>query len=408
MPAQFSHPTKEIKGDEGDELEDYNIALCITGSVASIKSPKLARNIMRHGAEVRVIMSQEATDLITPQLMHWATGNEVKNEITGGVEHVDIGKWADIFLVAPATMNTISKIANGIADTPPTATISVAMGEEKTILIVPAMHESMYSYDIIQENVSKLKKEGIQFLEPDFEEGKAKLPATSEIVDKVIDFSYPNDLAGKKVLVTAGPTEEEIDPVRVLTNKSSGKMGIQIAKIAKARGADVTLVYGPGSEEPPFGVETIDVKTTGEMLEAVEGELEKNKYDLIAAAAAPQDFKSKVPAEEKLRREEGVSIDFVPTSSVLERAGEIATDAYLVGFKAECDVSDDELQKIAKEKLEDYGLDLIVANDVMRPDAGFEIDMNDVFLINESESTHMKGSKAEIADSLLDIYCKSC
>ncbi len=397
------HPSRDIIGTEGGELEDQNLALCITGSVAAIRSPELARKLMRQGCEVKAIMSEMATNLITPDLMHWATGNPVVTELTGSIEHVELAQWADTILVAPATANTIGKIANGIDDTPPTSLVSVAQGLEKPIVIVPAMHKSMYSHEIIGDNLSRLKDAGIRFIEPKMEEGKAKIPPVEEIVEYILSVSYPQDLEDEKVLITAGPTLERVDPVRILTNQSTGKMGISIARAAAARGAETTLVYGPGEETEPFGVDTIRVETTEEMLEAVEEELEE-EFDLFVAAAAPQDFKPKNQPEKKLRRSESVTLELIPTPGVLDKVSEVSEETFLVGFKAECEVSNDQLVEAAEKKMKEHGLDLVVANDVMRSGAGFGTDTNEVILLTPSGTDHVSSSKTHIANSILDIF----
>lgn len=383
-----------------------NIVLCITGSVAAFKCPDLVRSLMRNGGEVRVVMSEAATNLITPELMHWASGNPVVRDLTGDIEHVEIAQWGDIVLVAPATANTIGKIASSIDDTPPTSVVSVAQGLKKPVVIVPAMHGSMYSHDIIRESVSRLKEAGIHVLEPNLEEGKAKIPSLEEILSFVSSISPPKDLEDRRVLVTAGPTFEKLDPVRVLTNRSSGKMGISIARAASARGAEVTLVYGPGTEPEPTGVRTIRVETTEDMLRAVLDELETD-YDLLVAAAAPQDFTPKEISENKLRRSESLTVEFMPTPGILGEASEKSSGVFLVGFKAECDVSDDQLLAAAEEKMKGHDLDLVVANDVNRPGAGFGTETNDVILLSKSGYTHIEGTKIDIANSILDSFVKS-
>lgn len=397
------HPSKDIIGTEGKELEDLNIALCITGSVAAVRCPDLARSLMRRGAEVRTVMSEDAEKLITPELMNWATGNPVVSELTGAVEHIEIADWTDLILVAPATGNTIGKISNAIDDTPPTSVVSVAQGLEKPIGIVPAMHRSMYSHETIKKNISWLKEIGIRFLEPNIEEGKAKIPPVEEIVKFVETLDYPQDLEGKRVLVTAGPTIERLDPVRILTNQSSGKMGISVARSASARGAEVTLVYGTGSEPEPSGIKTINVRTTEDMQEAVKKELEKG-CDLFVATAAPQDFAPETPFEKKLRRNSPVEVELLPTPGILEKASEMSPESFLVGFKAECDVTDKQLQEAAEKKMKEHDLDLVVANDVMRPEAGFGSENNEVLIYSPSSSKSMKASKMEIANSILDIF----
>lgn len=400
------HPSKDIIGTESDQLEDRNVVLCITGSVAAVRCSDLARSLMRQGAEVKTVMSEKATDLITPELMHWATGNKVVSELTGAVEHVDLAQWADIVLVAPATGNTIGKIANAIDDTPPTSVVSVALGLDKPLALVPAMHSSMYSHKAIQDNIESLENVGVRILKPNFEGGKAKIPPVEEIVNFVANSFQPRDLVGKKVLVTAGPTVEKLDPVRVLSNRSSGKMGISVARAAAARGADVTLVYGTGTEPEPHGVKTIKVETTGEMMEAVSKSLERDQ-DMIAAAAAPQDFAPEEPSEEKLRREEPIEVKLNPTPGILDKASRISSDAFLVGFKAECEVTDEELENAAKEKMKEHDLDLVVANDVMRPGAGFGTETNEVIIHTGSDSVHVKASKLKIANSILDFFSDS-
>ncbi|KXB07133.1 hypothetical protein AKJ51_01925 [candidate division MSBL1 archaeon SCGC-AAA382A20] len=398
------HPSKEISGVEGRELEGENIAICATGSVAVIRVPKLARTLMRHGADVRVIMSEMAARMVGPDLLHWATGNPVITELTGEIEHVEVAEWADLVLVAPATANTIGKVANGIDDTPPTSVVSVAQGLDKGIIVAPAMHESMYSHGIINENISRLKDLGFQIIEPDFEEGKAKIPSVREMAGLVMNFFRAKDLKDEHILITAGPTIEKLDPVRILTNRSSGKMGVSLVRAALARAAEVTLIYGPGSEPVPAGVNLKNVETTEEMLAAVKEELEEGKYDLFVCAAAPQDFKPEEYSDEKFRRSETIQPKLVPTPGILEKASEIADKTFLVGFKAECNVSDKQLLTAAEDKMEKHDLDMVVANDLMRSGAGFGTDTNDVVILSRSGSSKTKATKDEIANAILDIF----
>lgn len=396
------HPSKNIKSSESNDLENQNIVLCITGSVAAVKCVELARKLMRQSAEVKVVMSEKATELITPQLMHWATGNPVTTELTGAIEHVELAQWSDLILVAPSTGNTLSKIACAIDDTPVTSVVSVAQGLEKSILIVPAMHESMYSHKIIQDNLSRLKEAGIQILEPRLEEGKAKLPEVEEIVDLVKSLLHPKDLTEKKVLVTAGPTLEKIDPVKIITNKSSGKMGIEIARAAEMRGANVTLVYGTGTETPPPAIETLRVETTSEMQEGVLNELQDN-YDVFVSAAAPQDFTVENVSEDKLKHSEPINLKLVPAPRILDEVREKSPGTFLIGFKAEYGVSDEELEKAARKKMEESQLDMVVANDVARSGAGFESSTNDVLILSKSDLKHVKSSKLQIASTIFDL-----
>ncbi len=394
------HPSHDIRGTKGDELADRKIVLCISGSVAAVKCPELARELMRHGADVRVVMTHHATELITPRLMHWATGNPVVTELTGKIEHVELGQWADFVLVAPATANTISKIARAVDDTPVTSVVSVAIGLGKPILIVPAMHASMYSHKLLQKNLSDLRSAGVHVLEPRAEEGKAKIQEVDEIVSRVLELLGRKDMKGMRVLVTAGPTIEYIDPVKLVTNRSSGKMGIAIARAAAARGAEVTLVYGPGTETEPVGVKIARVQTTQQMRDAVSREL-KRPHSVIVSAAAPQDFVVERQAKKKLDHTKAITLKLLPAPRVLDAARKLAPKAFIVGFKAEYGVGEEELLKIAREKLGE-GLDMVVANDVARLGAGFGTDTNEVLLVTRSQSKAMRATKAEIAGAILD------
>jgi len=394
------HPSHDIKGTKGKELEKQNIVLCITGSVAAVKCPELARELMRHGADVRACMTSSAICLITPQLMHWATGNEVVTEITGKIEHIELAQWANLVLVAPATANTLGKMAHAIDDTPVTSVVSVALGLKKPIVAVPAMHESMYQHKLFQENLAKLRSAGVHVLEPRIEEGKAKLASVEEVVQSVIELLGPHDMEGMRVLVTAGPTVEPIDPIKFITNRSSGKMGVAVARVAASRGAEVTLIYGPGTEAPPPNVKVVRVQTTREMCVAFDREL-KSPHDIIVSTAAAQDFAIERPAEQKLRHFEPPTLKLVPAPRVLDEARKLAPNAFVVGFKAEFNVSDEELLAAAKEKLGE-GLDMVVANDVARPGAGFGSETNEVIIITSSGSKVMRATKVEIAKAILD------
>jgi phosphopantothenoylcysteine decarboxylase/phosphopantothenate--cysteine ligase len=377
------------------------VALCITGSVAAVKCPELARELMRHGADVRVVMSKRATELITPQLMHWATGNEVVTALTGKIEHVELAQWADLVLAAPATANTLGKIAHAVDDTPVTSVISVALGLKKPVVAAPAMHESMYGHKLLQENLVKLRSAGVHVLGPRVEEGKAKLASVDEIVQRVIELLGPRDMEGMRVLVTAGPTVEPIDPIKIITNRSSGKMGVAVARVAVSRGAEVTLIYGPGTEAPPSNAKVVRVQTTREMCEAFEREL-KSPHDIIISTAAAQDFTVERPAEQKLRHSEPPTLKLIPAPRVIDGARKLAPDAFVVGFKAEFNVSDEELLRAAKAKLGE-GLDMVVANDVARSGAGFGADTNEVVIVTPPGSKPMRAPKAEIARVILDV-----
>jgi phosphopantothenoylcysteine decarboxylase/phosphopantothenate--cysteine ligase len=396
------HPSHDIKGTKSTGLEGRNIALCITGSVAAVKSPELAREFMRHGAEVRAVMTPKATELITPRLMHWATGNEVVAELTGKLEHVELARWADLVLVAPSTANTVGKIAWAIDDTPVTSVVSVALGLQKPVVVVPAMHASMYRHKLFRENLEKLKSTGVHVVEPLLEEEKAKFPEIGRIVDFVLSLLGPRDMEGMRVLITGGPTVEPIDPIKLITNRSSGKTGVALARVASARGAGVTLIHGPGTEPPPPGVKAIGVQTTREMKEAFDRELAE-KPDLVICAAAPQDFVVEKPSGEKLRHDREVTLKLKPAPRLLDGARERAPEAYIVGFKAEYGVTDEQLIEVARAKLGEHRLDMVVANDVSKAGAGFGAETNEVIILTPSEIRRMRGTKEEIARVILDI-----
>ena len=409
------HPSRDIMQTRGTELKEKRIVLCITGSVAAVQSPEIARQLMRHGADVFAVMSHMAQKIIHPYLVEWATGNPVVTELTGKIEHVALAgehdKKADLILVAPATANTISKIASGIDDTTVTSVASTAFGSKIPIVIVPAMHESMYRHPILDENVKKLRALGIEFVGPRVEEGKAKIAETEEIVEAVIrKLSASKDFAGKRILVTAGPTLEYIDPVRVITNKSSGLMGVEVAREALLRGAEVTLIYGPGTATPPDEARVVSVERTKEMYEAVVSELKSQKYDAVIATAAASDWALGKPFDYKVstRKTSTLNVELETTPKIIDVVKKISPRAFLVPFKAEYNVSDKALIQNAFERLKEAKADLIVANDVARKGVGFKVETNEIFIVdNKRRVVHVPiTTKREAAKNLLDAIAK--
>ncbi|MDH5462464.1 MAG: bifunctional phosphopantothenoylcysteine decarboxylase/phosphopantothenate--cysteine ligase CoaBC [Candidatus Bathyarchaeota archaeon] len=407
-----SHPSKDITGTAGEALKGKRVVLCITGSVAAVRSSEIARGLMRYGAEVFAVMSEMANKIIHPYLMEWATGNPVVTELTGKVEHVALvgerTSRADLVLVAPATANTISKIACGIDDTPVTSVVSTAFGSGVPIMIVPAMHESMYRHAIVAENIEKLKTLGVEFVGPRIEEEKAKIAENSDILEAVIKkLTMKKDLAGMRVLVTAGPTLEHIDPVRVMTNKSSGKMGVAVAREALNRGADVALIYGPGTALPPSDAKVIPVETTEEMHDAVISELKSKKYDVVVAAAAAADWRPEKSFDYKVSTGDvsELLVKLRPTRKIIDAVRKINTDVFLVPFKAEYDLSDEELVECGYSRLVQTEADMIVVNDVGRNGAGFRVDTNEVFIVDkEKKVVHVPlTTKREVARRIFDV-----
>ena len=407
-----SHPSKEITGTLGKELTGKHIVLCVTGSVAAVQAPEIARLLMRYGAEVYPVMSPLAQKIIHPNLIVWATGNDVTTKLTGRIEHVSLagehaGK-ADLILVAPATANTISKVACGIDDTTVTSVVSNAFGSRIPIIIVPAMHESMYNHPIVTENIEKLKTLGVDFVGPRIEEGKAKIAETQEIVDAVIRrLTVDRDFSGLTALVTAGSTLEHIDPIRVITNKSSGKMGCAIAEEAFDRGAEVTLVYGSGTVPPPSSVHVIRVETTEQMYETVISELKRKKYDLIIAVAAAADWKPEESYSQKVSTHEidSLSLKLKPTVKIIDALKRLSPKTFLVAFRAEYKLPKKKLIESGYNRLMKSNADLIVVNDVGKRGTGFDVDTNEVFIVDKAKSVIQVPllHKREVARRILDV-----
>ena len=406
------HPSKKILETEGRELRGKRIALCITGSVAAVQSPEIARTLMRHGAEVLPVMSTMAQKIIHPYAMEWATGNPVVTELTGKIEHVALAgehsEKVDLVLVAPATANTISKIACGIDDTNVTSVVSTAFGSARPIIIVPAMHESMYNHPVLIKNIKELKALGVEFVEPRIEEDKAKIASKEEIAEAVIrKLTTKRDFAHLRLLVTAGATLEYIDPVRVITNKSSGKMGVAIAEEALRRGAEVTLVYGLGQVAPPVGARIIPVETTDQMFDVVVSELKSRKYDVAVGVAAAADWTPERPSSHKLSTHTLPSLDLKlkPTRKIIDSIKKVSPKTFLVAFRAEYKLSEDELIDSAYKRLLQADADLIAVNDVGQPGAGFGTDTNELFVVdNKRKVMHIRmAEKKEVARMILDI-----
>ncbi len=411
---RLQHPSKDITESKGTILRGKTICMCLTGSVAVINAPIIARELMRLGADVVSVMSKAAIELIKPTLMHWATGNPVITHLTGSVEHVFLagdrpnaaGK-ADLILVCPATANSISKVANGIDDSPVTTMVSTAFGSSIPIVVVPAMHESMY-HPIIEKNISVLKKYGIDVLGPRISEGKAKIAKVEDIIDRVIDLLITEkDLEGKRILITAGPSREAIDNVRYLSNKSSGRMGIEIAKEASARGADVLLVAGECMVKIPEYIKTNHVESADDFIKVIKDEISNNNYDFFISAAAISDYKPVDLIEGKISSDnvKELNVNMKLTPKILDIARRKDYKLFIIAFKAETNVSRTELIDRAYDRLLKSESDLIVANDVGRDDIGFNSKDNEVYIINkEKHITHIeKHTKRYVASKIIDV-----
>ena len=408
------HSSKDIVGIDGCEIEGKKIVLCITGSVAAYRAIDLARQLIRHGADVFPVMSEAvASTLLTPDMMKWATGNNVVTKITGSLEHIALANYnmSDLIVVYPCTANTIGKVANGINDTPVTSVLSVALGSRIPIIIAPAMHESMYDNRLIQENIQKVKDQGVDFLQPIIIEGKAKVVSPEQILKSIIT-KFTNSTQSffyeKNILVTAGGTIEYIDPIRVITNLSSGKMGNILAEEAVRLGAKVTLVYGHGTYSPKFSpnLKIIRVNTSKEMYNVIMSELSLKRYDIAILSAAVADFTPERKSIKKITTSTGkLLLTLSPTRKIINKVKHMSKQTFLVGFKAEYNISDTNMIEGAYKKLMECKGDLIVANDVGRKDSEIGSDNNEVFVIDKRKNIlHLPAqNKLNIARNLLNV-----
>ena len=406
------HPSFDIIGTAGSELAGRRIVLCITGSVACVRSSEVARLLMRHGAAVYPVMTESACKLIGPDLIEWACGYKPVTTLTGAVEHValagNVADKADLILVCPSTANTIGKIAGGIDDTPVTTVVTTALGERIPVVIVPAMHEPMYRHPFVLENIQKLKKAGITVMMPRVEEGKAKIPENEAIYQTVLSVLADKALlAGKKILITAGRTVEYIDPVRVITNNSSGKMGFALAQAASDMGAEVTVVYGKGSVEPEGRFKVVRADTADDMKKAVEKELASGGYDMMFASSAVGDWKPAVMSKKKIstRANKKLVLELVPTVKIIDSIKKKFPKVFLVAFRALHDLSEKELLSDGKARMKIADADMIAVNDVSKPGRGFETDTNEMLAVTKDGKVTKLGlsSKYDIARKLLTI-----
>ena len=360
------HPSLDIVSSDGTELSGKKIVLCVSGSVAAYKAIELARLFMRHGADMICVASKAATDLIKPSYFKWATGNEVITKLTGDLEHIKVAdyKQSDLIVVYPCTANTLGKLANGIDDTPISTVLSVGLGSKIPIVIALAMHQVMYENPAVIKNIEFLQKK-VGFIAPNFVEGKAKAAEPEEILDFVLDkFGASQVLRGKRILITAGPTIEYIDPVRVITNQSSGKTGVLLASELITAGAKVTLIYGPGKESPPKGAKVVNIQTLQEMFNAVKKEMKK-KFDIVIMAAAASDYTPEKSSATKIKSNlDKIVLKLKRAPKIIDEIKKMQRDVFLVGFKAEVRISKENLVKKARKKIRESGADLIIANDV--------------------------------------------
>ena len=360
------HPSLDIVESYGTELTGKKIVLCVAGSVAAYKSIELARLLMRHGANVKCVMSNASTKLIRPDYMKWATGNNVITKLTGDMEHIDLAdyKRSDLLIVYPSTANTLGKLATGIDDTPISTVLTVAFGSKIPIVMGLAMHRSMYENAAVRKNIAFLEKK-IDFVSPNIIEGKAKAPEPEDVLHFILTkFGQSKILKGKKVLMTAGPTIEKIDPIRLITNHSTGKTGVLLASELISAGAKVTLVYGPGITEPPKGAKIIPVQTVTEMFNEVKKQMKK-KFDIVILAAAASDYIPKNQYSKKIKStKNSLTVELKKAPKIIDYIKKLQKNVFLIGFKAETDISKKELVVREKQKLRDSKANMIIANDI--------------------------------------------
>ncbi|QXE91593.1 bifunctional phosphopantothenoylcysteine decarboxylase/phosphopantothenate--cysteine ligase CoaBC [Geomonas subterranea] len=360
-------------------LKGKEIVLGVTGGIAVYKAVELLRLLVKAGANVHVVMTRSATEFVTPLTFQTLSKNPVHLELFNLISeekigHIALADRADLYIIAPATANCIGKIAHGLADDLLTTTV---MATRAPVLIAPAMNVNMYQNPIYRENEARLKSLGYLFVAPACGmlacgyEGEGKLQPPEVIFEEAVAALTPKRMAGERILVTAGPTLEEIDPVRYISNHSSGKMGYAIARQARLRGAQVTLVSGPTCLAPPVGVEVIRVRNAQEMRDAVQGCL--SRIDIVIKAAAVADYRPKTRAGEKVKKsQESLCIELEKNPDILAELGAAKGDRILVGFAAETQ----DLLRNAGAKLKAKNLDLVVANDVSQEGAGFNVDTN--------------------------------
>ncbi|QLD88540.1 bifunctional phosphopantothenoylcysteine decarboxylase/phosphopantothenate--cysteine ligase CoaBC [Natronomonas salina] len=376
-------------------LDGVNVALGVSGSIAAVKTVELAHELRRQGAEVRAVMTGAARGIVHPWSLEFATDRPAVTEITGSVEHVELcgyDGWADVLLLAPSTANTIGKVASAVDDTPVTTCATTALGADVPVVVAPAMHAPMYDHPGVLEAIETLESWGVDFVDPRLEEGKAKIATEEAIVVDVARAAGDRPLDGDHVVVTSGATSESIDPVRVISNRASGRTGRAVARACYARGADVTLVHD-GPEVPYADVRPVE--SAAEMLEAVQSVADD--ADALVSAAAIGDYTVDA-APEKIRSGQDLTLDLEPTPKLIDEVRSEHLDLAIVGFKVESSGDDDAMVAQARETLERAGLAFVVANDA----SVMGEDTTRVLVVRPETVQKHRGSKSKIGGLLAD------
>lgn len=385
------------------------VLLCVSGGIAAYKAVQLTSKLTQNGFDVKVMMTGNATKFVTPLSFQAISRNDVYTDTfnekdPAKIAHIDLADWPDVIIIAPATANIIGKLANGIADDMVSTTL---LATEKPVFIAPAMNVHMYNHPVVQENIARLKSFGYHFIEPSEGYlacgyvGKGRLEEPEIIVEHVKTFFVQNKqqfLRGKTVLISAGPTREKIDPVRYLSNYSSGKMGYAIAEVAQHLGANVILISGPVSMKPPVGVQIIRVESAEEMYEAVLQYFDE--ADIVIKSAAVSDYRPKKIFQQKMKKQsQELVIELERTVDILAELGKRKNAQFLIGFAAETN----HVEEYAKQKLLSKNADMIVANNVMQEGAGFGTDTNIVtfYKANNEKKQFPKLTKHEVAYEIL-------
>src|SRR6185437_8707185 len=385
------------------------IVLGVTGGIACYKAVELVRLLVKNGFQVRVIMTRGAMEFVTPLTFQTLSGNPVATETfsltqESEIGHINLADSADLFVIAPATANVIGKLASGIADDLLT---TVLMATQAPVLLAPAMNIHMYENVIVQENLRKLRRVGYRIMDPAEGylacgyEGKGRLPDPEKISDEIERLLRKKDLAGENFLITAGPSREPLDPVRYISNRSSGKMGYALARAALRRGATVALVSGPTALEPPSGARLIEVNTAAEMREAVLKEYPHSSAVIMAAAVA--DYHAVAPSGQKIKRGVGdLELRLIPNPDILKELGQNKDGKWLVGFAAETE----NLTANAQKKLREKNLDIVIANNVAEEGSGFDGDTNVGTIIDRTGAVRSLSlmSKDDLAYCIYDHY----
>lgn len=386
------------------------IVLGVSGGIAAYKAPELVRRLQDRGADVRVILTPNAARFVSALSLAAVSNHPVimdqwGDPSRGGVDHIEIARWADLLLIAPATANILAKLAVGIADD---ALSTYAVAHRGPLAVAPAMNTYMLAHPTVTQNLEILSRRGVHVLVPDAgllacgDEGEGRMPDPVRIAEQAASLIGPQDLSGRRILITAGPTREPLDPVRYLSNRSSGKMGYALAAAARSRGAVVTLISGPTALPTPPGVTVTSVNTAEEMYRAVLANLDGK--DIVIKAAAVADFTPAETARQKIKKEQQgqeLTLKLRRTPDILEEVAKRKNGALVVAFAAETEA----VVEHARDKLRRKGADLVVANDVSDPAVGFDSDENEVLLIARDGSVTKieKASKLVVANRILDV-----